>query len=201
MTGEPPFHRYSTVARSYLARAEEHLKAFQEEGDAARFFYAALELRYGIEARLQEYIDAALRSLKQEPSDTLAYVATKLMQQLKKLNPDADKVQGIRIAEEGSGALAFSGHYTPVTPRLAKIHGMLGELLHYKFFGNNKNWFIKGASRGPGKQTLTDHAALLQEAVEELRMATSGVILHSSFIKAAVQSALDEGPPAETVDE
>ena len=88
-----------------------------------------------------------------------------------------------------------------MTPRLAKIHGMLGELLHYKFFGNNKNWFLKGVSRGPGKQTLTDHAAPLQEAVEELRVATSGTILYSSFIKAAGQSALDEGPPAEAVDD
>lgn len=193
---EPPFHRYSTASRSFLARAEAHLKAFQDEGEVAPFFYAALELRFGIEARLQEYIDAALRSLKQESPGTPVYVATKLMHQLQRLNPDADKAQGIRVIEEGSGKVALSGTYTPVTPRLAKIHGMLGELLHYKFFGNNKNWLIKGASRGPSKQTLTDHAALLHEAVEELKIATSGTILYSSFIKAAVQTALEEGPPA-----
>jgi hypothetical protein len=43
---------------------------------------------------------------------------------------------------------------------------------------------------------MTYHAALLHEAVKELRIATSGMILYSSSIKAAVQTALEEGSSA-----
>ena len=197
MTDATPFHRYPTASTSFLARAEKHLEAFDEEDDVEAFFYAVLQLRYGIEARLQEYIDATLRFLKQEPSSSTEYVATRLMHQLQRLNPDADKAYGLRVTEEGSGKVAFAGTYTPVTPRLAKIHGMLGELLHYKFFTNNKHWYIKQSLGGSKKQTLTDYAALLHEAVAELRTATSGSILHSSFFTDTVRAVLEEGPASE----
>ena len=46
---------YAPSSRSYLGRAQrEH-----QGGDPERLFYAALELRAGIEARLKEYLEHA----------------------------------------------------------------------------------------------------------------------------------------------
>ena len=61
-----PFLRFNTSARSFLAKSIDHLMEFEQEETLENFFYAALELRFGIEARLNEYLEPALRSIGKE---------------------------------------------------------------------------------------------------------------------------------------
>lgn len=194
MSAQPPFffYRFPTAATSFLARAEAQLESFEKDENIAAFFYAALELRFGIEARLQEYIAAALRSMGENQPISSEYVATKLLRRLHTLNPDADKGYSLRLTEVEAGRLAYEGQYTPVTPRLAAIHGMLGELLHYKFFPNNKYWYLRVPPADASQKTLTYFVALVKEGIHELGKAASGTILHSTFFTDAIREVLEE---------
>jgi hypothetical protein len=51
-------YQYPAHARAYLDRAKQLLINFDTESDVSSLFFAALELRFGIEARLYTYIDA-----------------------------------------------------------------------------------------------------------------------------------------------
>lgn len=192
MSNQSPLYKFDTAAASFLSRAEVQLEVFENEDNIAAFFYAALDLRFGIEARLHEYIDAALRSMGMDFPISSEYVATKLLRRLQKLNPNADAGYSIRFTEVNSGSLTYEGHYSPVTPRLAAIHGMLGEFLHYKFFSNNKNWHLKKPPANANCKVMTDFVALMKEGIHELGKATSGTIIHSTFSEIAIRQALEE---------
>lgn len=103
MSTQSPFYRFPTAATSFLARAEAQLESFESDENISAFFYAALELRFGIEARLQKYIDPALRSMAKDQSVSPEYVATKLLRRLHTLNPDADKGYSLRFTEVEAG--------------------------------------------------------------------------------------------------
>jgi hypothetical protein len=77
--------------------------------------------------------------------------------------------------------------YTPVTPRLAAIHGRLGELLHYNYFWKHEHWFIKKNWKPGSVETLFDARGLLVEGIEELRHATTGTLLSHPQFKILVQ--------------
>lgn len=107
MSAQSHFYRFPTAATSFLTRAQAKLESVEGEEDIAALFYAALELRFGIEARLQEYIDAALRSMGKDQSVSSECVANKLLCRLHKLNPDADKGYSLRFTELEAGRLAY----------------------------------------------------------------------------------------------
>lgn len=183
MTEILPLFSYKAFSRAYLARALGLLEAFDSRRDVTSLFYAALELRLGIEARLTEYIEAELRSHRRSDENVLDYVATRLLKKLLALNPDAGQRVTVRITrDQGPPTPTRAFQFTPVTPLLAKMHGQLGELLHYKFFEANPDWRIpERLSDGQGR-SLVDCRDFLGEVADELRAAVTGTLLtHPSF--------------------
>ena len=82
MTDKPPFFVYDIPSASFAARAQAQLERF-DAGHPDSLFYAALELRTGIEARLHEYISAA------DPGRVKDYDAKKLMAKLRRRSKHA----------------------------------------------------------------------------------------------------------------
>jgi hypothetical protein len=184
-----PFFQYAAHSRAYLARATSLLARFRSEEDVASIFYSALELRYGIEARLTEYLEASMRAAGRQDETSKEYVATRLLKELAEVNPEADHHSRLRLDRNGQ---ATDLHYIPVSKRLASIHGMLGELLHYKFFANNPNWCLRSSSQSGRMVTLTDYARLLDEGIAELQRATCSTLLAPPSFR-----VITEPPPPE----
>jgi hypothetical protein len=191
MTDPDPFLRFGIGARAFLSRAEKHLARFESEQSVESFFYAALELRFGIEARLNEYLAPALRSIGKDSKDISEYVATKLLKRLVAIDPDAGRSSMLRITGEQDGH-SMTLQFTPVSQRLAAIHGQLGGLLHFQFFNNNEHWTFRKPLRGNPHRSIADFLPLLQEGIAELRKATSGSLLSNPRFTQIVQDISDE---------
>jgi hypothetical protein len=191
MTENYPFLRFPTSARAFLSRAIEHLNRFEHEETVESFFYAALELRFGIEARLNEYLAAELRSSGKDSKSVSEYVATKLLKRLLLINPDAGRASTLRLTGVEDGHTTVL-QFTPVTPRLAAIHGQLGELLHYKFFINNEHWNFRKSLGGTPHSSIADYIPLLKEGISELDTASSGSLLSNPRFTQLVQEIMKE---------
>ena len=193
-----PFLRFNTSARSFLARSKAHLEEFEKTETVEHFLYAALDLRFGIEARLNEYLGPALKSIGRDRKDISEYVATKLLKRLLTLDPDAGRASTLRITDEQSGH-AMVLQFTPVTSRLAAIHGQLGELLHFKFFTKNEHWIMRKPLGGNPHRSVADYVGLLKEGIGELEHATSGSLMSNPKFTRLVEEVASETsdePPA-----
>lgn len=187
-----PFFQYQAHSHAFLARAREHLARFEMDGQVQNFFYAALELRFGIEARLNEYLAPALEAIGKEPKDMPEHVATRLLTKLATIDPTSEQPATLRFTSEQTGDSSVA-HYTPVSRRLAAIHGQLGELLHYKFFVKNEHWLLRKPLGRKPHRSIPDFVALLNEGVAELELATSGTLLGNPKFTALVEEVLSEG--------
>lgn len=194
-----PFLRFYTSARSFLARSREHLKKFEKDESVEHFLYAALELRFGIEARLNEYLGPALKSIGMDSKDLSEYVASKLLKRLLTIDPDAGRASTLRITSEQSGSSSIL-QFTPVSARLAAIHGQLGELLHFKFFTNNERWLMRKPLGGAPHRSVADFVGLLKEGIGELEYATSGSLLSNLKFTKLVEEVVSEDPAVPTTD-
>ena len=202
------FLRYPIGSRSFLDRAIEALARFDATEDASDFFFATLQLRLSIEARLFEYITASLRSVKPRDAAIKEFTATRLLSRLARLNPDAHRPATLVVGVEGEAAKSAM-QYTPVTPRLAAIHGRLGELLHYNYFWKHEHWYIKKEWKSGSMETLLDARGLLLEGIDEMRQATAGTLLsHPQFrtlveeLEAEAESeAADDRAPSSSRDD
>lgn len=116
---------YKTLARTAVSSAKSELKS----GDDHRLKFAALELRFGIEAltyhRLLMYKDEI-------PSTEYAkWQPHKVLEMLLSIYADVDKPSVISITKEGSGRTFTLGHDTPVSLAHIKEHySALGSYLH-----------------------------------------------------------------------
>lgn len=110
--------------RECLSRASEHLAS----DDRIRLFYAALELRLGVEARLHDYRDAAERAatLKRR-----GWKIADLAKDLDRVFRTGDKGVVFRVyAEEREGHYkAFI--FTPVRRQTRQLAERLGDYLHF----------------------------------------------------------------------
>jgi len=114
--------RYGTHARDYLARARSRLDEQSLEG----LFYAAFELRCGIESRLHQYLEAQRGNATRIKQ---GWRIAKLAKNLDRHFKTGDKV--IRMAMRESDAQPFYVlMYTPVTTQLRKMGEKLGNLMH-----------------------------------------------------------------------
>jgi hypothetical protein len=152
---------YLTKARDYLARAERRL---QEASDEA-LFYAAFELRAGIQQRLREYL-----AIREELSDRqrAGWRIPNLAAALGSVFEIGDFNVEISLARHGSSESdeRRSFLFTPVTSELQVQAGMLGDLLHAAdlFRSSDDPWW--GRTR-----------ALLEKTAGGLRAATAGRLL------------------------
>ncbi len=189
---EYPLYRYQATSHAFLARAKEALSRFDNDGEVDGFFIAAMNLRFGIEARLHEYLDSTLKTLNQDPVSVSEYVASKLLKRLVAADPRAEFDGVVRITPNRIGK-STTLVFTPVSRELASIHGKLGGLLHFSFFRNNSEWYIRTASNDEKIRTLLDHRKTLYQAVSELTRATSGSLLSHPRFTEIIKDIIDEG--------
>lgn len=177
------FFDYNIPPHCFAERARALIERF-DLGEAHCLFYAALELRMGIEARLYQIIEISLKqsgmSEEEIRKKITEYVATDLLKKLSNVNPDAKEPVTIGISP-GNGQITDFLKYTPVSQELASDHGKLGEILHFKFFKNNPNWFYKERPSNPTNdsnlKTLFSYRDFIEKVLRQLEEATSGVLL------------------------
>ncbi len=174
-----PYVNYNSSSLDFLDRARKQLSLF-DAGNIESLFYAALELRMGIEARVCEYLEHSLNNKK--PSKQKEYHAEKLFAKLLKNNPDAEQSLELLIGKKGSTNLsAFK--YTPVKKEFLDYYKKLGEIVHYKFFINNEqSWYVKEKLQKYGEKPLFDYRDFLEKVASELEEANKGDLLaHPKF--------------------
>jgi len=177
MDKKNPFFKYNIPSVSFLERARNNIEVFDEEEKPEFLFYAALELRYGIEARLNEYIDASMKRQKNSPKRIKEYSASKLLKILAGLEPESKNHSRLTISIPGTN-ISSTLEYTPVTQELASAYGKLGEILHFKFFRNNPHWYYKDRIiEDLGDKSLLDYRDLLISFSNELEAANRGILL------------------------
>lgn len=144
---------YTVSASSYLSRARAELGS----SDTARLFYAAFELRAGIEARLQEYLEHGLDVPKKQKQDwAIAKLGLSVDRAFR-----FDRVARVEIRERKSGKLLLRVFYTPVSKELRKLGEKLGDYLHAtKFRESTDSWW------GEFRTKIEVGCHLLEEAVE-----------------------------------
>jgi hypothetical protein len=112
---------YVATPRGFLGRARQCL----ENPDPAHLFYAALELRFCVEARQDEYVQAQESYIKSAPP---AYKIGNQAAALRKIF-DRDEILKLEL-NFGDHPQPFVLYYTPVTHELRNGAEKLGDLLH-----------------------------------------------------------------------
>lgn len=157
--------RYRICSRGYLSRALSCL----EEPSPNFLFYAAFELRCGIEARLKEYLEAQEEI---EARKKRGWEIPKLAKNLERVFTTGNKIVFLGIRDPATSQSLVDLYYTPVTESLQKRGGRLGDWLHsQKHFRNfDDPWWVESRK-------------YLCRTAEELRIATTGTLLAPPLMK------------------
>ena len=157
---------YGVGAEEYLARGRRRLA----EGSAEALFYAAFELRCGIEARMQEYLEARQEILRKKRH---GYQIAKLARGLERVFAGGDKIVELLIFES-DGTPRQQLYFTPVRSSLRRGAAKLGDLLHARptQLGEDHRWW--------GEQR-----ALLEEMANELGLACFGTLMGPPLLEKA----------------
>jgi len=114
---------YRISSREYLARARRRL----DDGTPDSLFYAAFELRCGIESRMSEYLEVWDHiSNKKKKGWRIAELGRNVEEHFKTGN----KIVRWAIIDKETGKLVVCVYYTPVTSRLRNAGEKLGNYLH-----------------------------------------------------------------------
>lgn len=156
---------HSISSRSYLERAEQRLA---EDRDYA-LFYAALELRCGIESRLQEYLDVWDHVSKKQKK---GWSIMNRGRNVEKVFRVGNSVVRWAIHEQSTQQLIVCFYHTPVTKALRARGERLGNYLHAlkRYHAPEDPWWVN----------LREE---LQAAVRELRTANTGTLLGPPLMK------------------
>ena len=114
---------YGISSRDYLKRARSCLDLDTPES----LFYAAFELRAGIQARMQEYLQAQDHVADRKKED---WQLGKLARSVEETFQLGDQIGELSICDRDSGEVIEVCYYTPVTTQLRANGERLGELLH-----------------------------------------------------------------------
>lgn len=147
---------YDCSARGYLRRARQ----LAMKGDFDSLFYAAFELRCGIEARMREYLEVADDICEKKKQ---GWEIPKLAKNLEKAFMAGDKTVEVTFSASNKECRLF---YTPVTARLRSQGERLNDYRH--------------AMKGPRKADdpwWRVLRTLLEATCEELALATKGTLL------------------------
>lgn len=144
--------RYPSTASAFSERA----MALLTSDDPASLFYAALEVRMGVEARLQSYVQASRHTSS----------ALKKGWKIQHLAKGLEKAfKGQKDVVELSYALSSSElpfailHYTPVTSPLQKLAQRLGDYLHHREVTRDDSWWGQFRSIVQSSQALLSAAS------------------------------------------
>lgn len=155
---------YDIASRDYLERAREQL----DKATIVSLFYAAFELRCGIENRMREYLEAwdhISRKVKE------GWQIAKLAKNIEKAFKIGDKVVEVVIRNSEAERPLYVCYYTPVSSKLKKMGEKIGDLMHAmkKLIPENDRWW---------KETRN----YLEQVYAELAKANSGTLLGPPLI-------------------
>jgi len=173
---------YRISSRDYLERAKQCLY----KGDCESLFYAAFEIRCGVEARMQQYLEVQTHISEKKRQ---GWQVAKLARNIEDAFRLGDKDAVLRIRDPETKEVQFEARYTPVKISLRKKAERLGNFLHNakKYFAPEDEFWIRLRSD-------------LEEAVSELEQANSGrllgpLILHPN--KKKIEMKLEVPTPEE----
>jgi hypothetical protein len=178
-----PYYDYGRDSWSFVERAQKQLQLF-DAGNLESLFYAALELRMGIEARLLEILRALLRDNNKPAGKIEEYNPKILLDKISKLDQNALHAVTIGVGIPGSQSRTVL-QFIPVTPELASDYGKVGNLLHCTFFEANQDWYAKQRLWAEyNTRSLLDYRDMLGDIAKRLEDASSGGLLAPpSFLK------------------
>jgi hypothetical protein len=178
-----PYFSYHTDAWSYVERVRKQLQLF-DAGNPENLVYAAFELRTGIEARLYDGLRALLQyrlteEEKKKHAKRIEKLSTeKLFRKLATIDENTLQSYTVMIGSPGGQSTSVL-QYTAVTKELAKDWTRVSQLLHYRFFIDNKEWYHKEKIY-PNKdnmRSLVDYRDMLGDIANRLEQASSGDLL------------------------
>jgi hypothetical protein len=193
-----PYFAYHIDAWSYAERAQKQLQLF-DAGNPESLFYAAFELRTGIEARLYDGLRALLQTNlteeeKRKHTQRIEKLSTdKLFRKLATIDENTLQSYTIMIGSPGGQSTSVL-QYTAVTRVLAKDWERVSQLLHYRFFIDNEEWFHK-KKIFPNKhnmRSLMDYREMLGDILKRLEEASSGALLTPPSFLLRLVEGLDE---------
>jgi len=114
---------YSINSKAYLNRARRQL----DENTKEALFYAAFELRCGIESRLLQYWEANKHIHQMKKA---GWEIPKIARDLEKAFIRRDKIARIDVLDSAGRDLRISLYFTPVTKELEALGGQIGNLMH-----------------------------------------------------------------------
>ncbi len=114
---------YRIHSRDHLRRARQRL----DEDTPMSLFYAALELRCGIEVRMRQYLEAQSHISKKMKK---GWQIARLAKNIEKVFKSGDKVVEFAIYDREGRNLLDVLYYTPVNAKLRKMGEQLGNYLH-----------------------------------------------------------------------
>ncbi|MCC6196454.1 MAG: hypothetical protein IT518_18535 [Burkholderiales bacterium] len=155
---------YGHSSQSFLLRARKQL----DEGSREALFYAALELRMGVEARLKEYLSVQDQIAKAKRE---GWQVAKLGKTVEATFRLGDRIAKISILDRQTNEIRFVLLYTPVTRRLQKQAQQLGDYLH-----------APKTNEARDETWWRQFRELLESAWNELRNATSGRLLGAPLL-------------------
>jgi len=150
---------YGISSRDYLERARKCL----DNGQVAPLFYAAFELRCGIEARMAEYLEVQEHISKKKRQ---GWQIAKLARNIEDAFRLGDKQAILKVRDKQTKEIIYEFVYTPVTSSLRKKGEQLGDILH----SAKKYHSVENAYWSKLRQKL-------EETYTELQVATSGKLL------------------------
>jgi hypothetical protein len=133
-----PYFAYQIDAASYAGRAKRHLQLF-DAGNPESLFYAAFELRTGIEARLHDGLRALLQTnlteeeKKKHTQRIERLNVKKLFRKLGTIDENTHQSYTIRFGIPAGQSISVL-QYTAVTKELANDWKRVSDLFHYRFF-------------------------------------------------------------------
>lgn len=153
---------YRVSSRDYLRRARQRL----DESTPDSLFYAAFELRCGVESRIQEYLQVQNHISK---SKKKGWQIAKLGHNLKRAFVSSDKsnkIAEISVRNKNTGKLIFTSYYTPVTKSLRDKTEALNSYMHAQKECHplNNAWW-------------KEFRVLLEKVYSELEIANKGTII------------------------
>lgn len=150
---------YGVRSKDYLFRAKELIAEDRIES----LFYAAFEIRCGIEARMNEYLEVQKHiSAKKKRGWKISQLANNIEDAFRL----GEKKAIIQIVDSKSNEPVLSAEYTPVRKNGRKIAEQLGNYLHQakSFYPDDSDHWVH-------------FKKLLNTGVEELEFSTSGSLL------------------------
>ncbi|MGB2517621.1 hypothetical protein [Shewanella algae] len=150
---------YGITSRYYLQRA----KTLRAKNDIASLFYAAFEVRCGVEVRMKEYLDAQQHiSDKKKRGWKIAELARNIEDAFRL----GEKKAIIQIVDATTQVPILFVSYTPVRNKAYKVAQKLGNIMHCAkqyYSDDNPHWdYVRG---------------LVDDGIAELEFSTSGNLL------------------------